>query len=78
MIWWKVGHILKIEYTLREEEYLIENCRFNEENGELEVFKLRNKGNSIVSIAVKLSLSPETVKRRIKSIKRKIIKVTEM
>lgn len=69
---------MKIEFTTRELEYYIKECQFNEENGELEVLKLRNKGYSIISIADKLNISEETVKRRIKSIRNKILKVTNL
>lgn len=66
---------MKIEFTTKELEYLIKECQFNEENGELEVLKLRNKGKSIVSISFELNMSVETVNRRIKSIKNKIAKI---
>lgn len=66
---------MKIDFTKDELNYLIENCNFNEENGELEVLKLRNKGYSIVSIAFKLNMTESTVKKRIEFIKMRIQRV---
>ena len=48
----------------------MENCAFTDE--EVEVFKLRRKGVSIVAIALDLKMSESAVKRRIRSIKEKI------
>ena len=68
---------MKIDFTKQELEYLIENCNFNEENGELDVLLLRNKGKSIISMSMELNLSEKTIKRRISSIKNKVRKVIE-
>jgi DNA-binding NarL/FixJ family response regulator len=48
----------------------MENCAFTDE--EIEVFKLRRKGVSIVAISLYLQMSESAVKRRIHSIKEKI------
>ncbi|MEG1597711.1 MAG: LuxR C-terminal-related transcriptional regulator [Bacilli bacterium] len=66
---------MKIEFTTDELNYLIDKCQFNEINGELEVLKMKNVGNSIVEISLKLNVSVETINRRIKNIKKKIKKV---
>lgn len=66
---------MKIDFTTKELEFYKKECNFNEENGELEVLELRNKGKSIVSIAIELNMDQRTVNRRIKNIKNKISKV---
>ena len=69
------GKYEKIDYTTEELNELIEKCNFNEENGEIEILKLRNKGKSLTSISLELNMSISTISRRISSIKNKINKI---
>lgn len=62
------------DFVQSEYEYLLENCRFNERNGERQIFEMRCDGCSIIEISMKTHLSPATVNRRIASIKRKIMR----
>ena len=64
---------IKFEFTKFEVDYLIENAGFDDD--EIDVFKLRLRGKSIVAVAQTLNLSTRTVDRKIKSIKRKIMRV---
>lgn len=64
---------MKLEFTKKEVDYFKENCYFTDE--EEKILELRLRGNTIISIAFMLHLSDETVQRRIKSIKKKILKV---
>lgn len=64
---------IKNEFTEIECERFRRDCNFTQE--ELDVFNLRVKSNSLVEIQCKLNMSSATVDRRIKSIKKKIIKV---
>lgn len=66
---------MKIQFTTKELDYLINECQFNEENGELDVLLLRNKGKSLISISIELNMSISTISRRLNSIKNKIRKV---
>lgn len=66
---------MKIQFTTKELEYLIKECQFNEENGEIDVLLLKNKGKSLVSISMELNMSIPTISRRLNSIKNKINKV---
>ena len=63
---------MSFDFLQSEYEYLLKNCRFNERNGEREIFEMRCDGCSIVEISMKTNLSVPTVNRRIASIKRKI------
>lgn len=65
---------MSFDFLQSEYEYLLNNCRFNEINGEKRIFELRCKGCSIVQIAFETHLSVPTVNRRIASIKRKIVR----
>lgn len=64
---------MKFEFTKQEQEYLIEQCNFTEQ--EEQIFNYRIKGKSIVEISMLMYISEMTVKRRIKSIKGKIHKI---
>lgn len=64
---------IRNEFTEPECERFRRDCNFTPD--ELEVFNLRVKDNSLVQIADKLGMSPSTVDRRIKNIKKKIVKV---
>jgi len=64
---------LKTEFTEPECEYFRAVCNFTDE--ERAVFDLRVKARSVVEITFALHLSESTVNRRIRSIKRKILKV---
>lgn len=64
---------MKLEFTKKEVDYFKENCYFTDE--EEKILELRLRGNTIISIAFMLHLSDKTVQRRIKSIKKKILKV---
>ena len=64
---------MKLEFTKKEVDYFKENCYFTDE--EEKILELRLRGNTIISIAFMLHLSGKTVQRRIKSIKKKILKV---
>lgn len=55
-----------------EENFLIENCNFTED--ELNVFKLKQKGWSIVQIAMSIPTSERTVNGIVDSITNKIIR----
>ena len=63
------------DFVQSEYDYLLKNCRFNERNGEKQIFEMRCAGRSIVEISMKLNLSVPTVNRRIAAIKRKIMRV---
>ena len=62
----------KFDFTRTEYEYFLSECPFTDE--EKQVFDLRRKGHSIVSISFELNMSESTVSRRIKSITRKLKK----
>lgn len=64
---------MKLEFTKKEVDYFKENCYFTDE--EEKILELRLRGNTIISIAFMLHLSDKTVQGRIKSIKKKILKV---
>ena len=68
---------MKKHYTTKELEFYKKECQFNEENGELEVLELANKGKKYIAISIDTGLSVETVKRRIKSINEKIERVNK-
>lgn len=62
----------KFDFTRTEYEYFLSECPFTDE--EKQVFDLRRKGHSIVSISFELNMSESTVSRRIKSITKKVKK----
>ncbi len=66
---------MSFDFVQSEYDYLMQNCRFNERNGERQIFEMRCEGCSIVEISMKLNLSIPTVNRRIAAIKRKIMRV---
>lgn len=55
-----------------EENFLIENCNFTDE--ELKVFKCKQKNYSIVKIAMELSMSERTINNLVDKITNKIIR----
>lgn len=61
-----------ISYTEEELNELIKKCNFNEDNGEIDVLKLWNKGKTYLSMSLDLNMSTATISRRVKSIKNKI------
>ena len=64
---------MKTEFTGPECEYFRKACNFTDE--ERAVFDLRVRARSIVEIQFALHMSESTVNRRIRSVKRKILKV---
>lgn len=66
---------MKFDFTKKEYEFFLNNCFFTEEEEKILLLKL--KGNTTLQISIKLNLSTSTVDRRIKSIKKKILKLIE-
>ena len=66
---------MKFDFTKKEYEFFLDNCFFTEEEEKILLLKL--KGNTTLQISIKLNLSTSTVDRRIKSIKKKILKLIE-
>lgn len=64
---------LKGEFTRPECDFFRDQCNFTQD--EREVFDLRVRGESYISISMKLNMSEATVKRRIRDIKKKILRV---
>jgi len=65
--------MFKFDFTKDEYDYFIEQCPFTEE--ELKVFEMRRRGKSVCYMAQQLNVCERTVKRRIKSVHRKIMKL---
>lgn len=65
---------IKTEFTRLECERFRRDCNFTPE--ELAVFDLAVQNKSNVQIALDLNMTQRTVERRIRSVKRKIIKVS--
>lgn len=61
----------KLDFYPEEWESFIRNCDFTD--SEVEIIKLTRRGWAIADIAAELYLSESTVKRRRKSIDRKIL-----
>lgn len=59
-----------------ELEYLIENCNFTDE--EIIVLKMACFGNTVIETALKLNVSVDTVTRKRRTIKRKILDFLEV
>lgn len=59
-----------------ELEYLIDNCNFTED--EVTVLKMACFGNTVVETALKLNVSVDTVTRKRRTIKRKILDFLEV
>lgn len=59
-----------------ELEYLIENCNFTED--EVAILKMACFGNTIVETALKLNISVDTVTRKKRIIKQKILDFLEL
>lgn len=78
------GTKCKLQFTAKEKEFFERECGFTDE--ELVIFQLRNRGWSVLRISFEMQdkfgkLNPEgtysvsTVEARIRSIKKKILKV---
>lgn len=78
------GAKCKLQFTRKEREYFESECGFTDE--ELEIFTLRNRGFSVLQIAVEMErlhgkeipggqYGIGKVERRIRSIKDKILRV---
>lgn len=74
----------KLQFTRQEREFFESECGFTDE--ELEIFKLRNRGFSVLQIAIEMErlhgkeipggqYGTGKVERRIRSIKDKILRV---
>lgn len=65
----------KLQFDKFTKEEYIDSCGFTtlDDPSEMQVFELRSKGASVVSIALQLHSTTRTIERRLKSIKRKII-----
>jgi len=64
--------MFRFDFTKKEYDCLIERCCFTDE--ELKVLDMRRRGKSICYMSIKLNLSERTIKRRIKSAYKKILK----
>ena len=78
------GARCNLQFTTAEREYLERECGFTDE--ELEIFRLRARGYSVIQISFKMeelhereypsgTYSVSKVEARIRSIKKKILKV---
>lgn len=65
--------MFNFDFTKTEYDYYIKECPFTEE--ELVILSYRRLRKSIIFMADELNLSERTIKRRIKSIHKKIIRV---
>lgn len=65
--------VYKFEFTAKEAKYILDNAGFTDE--EAEIFNLRRRGKSIVSIACYTHASTRTVDRRVASIIKKIKRI---
>ena len=61
------------EFTKEEFDAICEKAMLNEEL--IKIFEMKIKDYSITKIAMEMSMSESTIKRRIKQLKKKIIKV---
>lgn len=61
------------EFTREEFEEICNKAMLNEEL--TKIFEMKIKGYSITKISIEMSLSEPTVNRRIKTLKKKIMKV---
>ncbi len=61
------------EFTKEEFDKIVENAMLNEEL--TKIFEMKIKGYSITKIAIEMNMSEPTVNRRIKTLKKKIMKV---
>lgn len=61
------------DFTRDEYDYFVNKCMFNYE--EKQILEMKIKGETIVSIAMKLNISEATVSRRIRKIRNKILRV---
>ena len=73
------GSKVNLQFTTRERQYFEEECGFTDE--EIEIFRMRSRGFSIVKIATEMGVlhdkyySISTIEGRIRSIKDKILRV---
>lgn len=73
------GAKVNLQFTTRERQYFEEECGFTDE--EIEIFRMRSRGFSIVKIAIEMGTlhdkyySISTIEGRIRSIKDKILRV---
>lgn len=64
---------MKFDFTKKEFDYFLENAGFTDE--EINILELKRRGLYNIRIATDLYVSERTVLRRVKTIKKKIIKV---
>lgn len=55
-----------------EENFLIENCNFTDE--ELKIFQHKQKGHSIVQISIDMAMSERTVNTLVNKVENKILR----
>lgn len=67
---------LKHDLTAPEAQRLRELCNFSEEEGR--VFDLRIRDKSVIEISMALHMSVASTKRRLRSIRQKVHKVSQM
>ena len=66
--------MIKFDFSKTEYEYFLDECPFSTE--EKEVLRMRRSGDySIRMMSIELNVSERTVKRRIESVYKKILKV---
>lgn len=68
--------IKRFDFTKKELEYIIENCRFNDRQQEIfdRLTDIHGK-QKIIKISMEMNLSERTIAREIKTIKKKILKI---
>lgn len=64
---------VKFDFTLNEYKYFCEQCMFSDE--QKKILEMKIKGKSNVQISMELPMSPATLDRNIRKIKRRILKV---
>ena len=73
------GTKVNLQFTTKERQYFEQECGFTDE--EIEIFRLRSRGFSIVKISMEMAelhnkfYSVSTIEGRIRSIKDKILRV---
>jgi DNA-binding NarL/FixJ family response regulator len=65
--------MFKFDFTRAEYDKIIYDAMLNEELAQLLEYKI--KGYSIIQISMKMNMSESTVKKKIKTLKNKILKV---
>lgn len=61
------------EFTQQEFEEICKKAMLNDEL--IKIFEMKIKGYSVVQMSMKLNVSESTISRRIKTLKRKIMRV---